>query len=112
VLHYWIVELIARGAWVSETLRPFYLGVRANALATYDDDEGYLLDFRYGSSLGYNMESLTAVSGVLGWELTPNLRFRAEYTHARIDLVRGVPQSLRDAARHTDGFAFEFGAAF
>lgn len=112
VLHYWIAETLLRGAWISETLRPFYLGLRANALGTYDGGKGYLLDFRRGSTLGYNMESLTAYSAVLGWELTSNLRLRAEYTRADIDVVRGVTQAIRDAARDTDSFAVEMGASF
>lgn len=112
VLHYWIAETLLRGAWLTETLRPFYLGLRANALGTYDDGEGYLLDSRRGSSLGYNMQSLTAYSAVLGWELSQNLRLRAEYTHSDIDLVRGVSQALRDAAGNADAFAVEVGASF
>jgi len=111
-LHYWIAEAILSGAWLAEELRPFTLGLRANALATYDDDEGYLLDFRRAPTLGYNMESLTAYSTVLGWKLTSNLRLRAEYTHTDIDLVRGVTDAIRDAARNADSFAVEVGASF
>ena len=112
VLHYWIAETLLRGAWLSETLRPFYLGLRANALGTYDDGEGYLVDFRQGGSLGYNVEALTAYSAVLGWELNQNLRLRAEYTHNDIDLVRGVTQSMRNAAKKADTFGVEVGASF
>lgn len=112
VLHYWIAETVLRGAWLSETLRPFYLGLRADALGTYDEDAGYLLDSRKASTLGYNMESLTAYSAVLGWELTQNLRLRAEYTHNDIDLVRGVSDAIRDAARKNNTFAVEVGASF
>ena len=112
VLHYWIAETLLRGAWISETLRPFYLGLRADALGTYDEDAGYLLDSRESSTLGYNMESLTAYSAVLGWELTRNVRLRAEYTHKDIDLVRGVTDALRKAARDNDIFAIEVGASF
>jgi hypothetical protein len=112
VLHYWVAETILRGAWLSGTLRPFYLGLRANALGTYDDGAGYLLDSRRSSTLGYNMEVLTAYSAVLGWELNENVRLRGEYTHRDIDLVRGVTQAIGDAARDTDYFAIEVGASF
>ncbi len=112
VLHYWIAELLLRGAWASDLLRPFYVGVRANALGTYDGDEGYLLDVRRSGSLGYNMESLTEYSAVLGWELSHYLRLRAEYTRSQIDLVRGVTSDLRAAARDADFFAIELGASF
>jgi hypothetical protein len=111
-LQYWIAELILRGSWISGTLRPFYAGLRANALGTYDDDEGYLLDSRRSSTLGYNMNTLTAYSAVLGWELTSNLRLRAEYTRSDIDLVRGVTPEIRAAARKTDYFAVAMGASF
>jgi hypothetical protein len=111
-IHYWIAEVILRGAWASEVLRPFYLGARASAIGTYDDDRGYLLDFRYAPNVGYNMQSLTAYSGVLGWELSPNFRVRAEYTHTDIDLVRGVSDGIRAAARDADSYGVEFGASF
>lgn len=111
-LHYWIAELILRGAWASEALRPFYVGLRANALATFDRDEGYSLDKGLRSTLGYNMESLTAWSGVLGWNLTGNVRLRVEYTRLEIDLVRGVPDAIRDASGDSDLYAFEVGVAF
>lgn len=84
----------------------------ADALATYEDGEGYLLDFRRAPTLGYNLESLTAYSTVLGWKLTSNLRLRAEYTHTDIEVVRGVTDAIRDAARNADSFAVEVGASF
>jgi hypothetical protein len=111
VLHYWIAELLLRGAWASEVLRPFYVGVRANALGSWDSGEGYLLDSQWRSTLGFNMESLSAYSAVAGWELTQNLRLRAEFTHRDIGLVGGA-SSLRDAASDIDSFAVEVGAAF
>lgn len=112
VLHYWIAELLLRGAWASEVLRPFYAGLRANALGTYDGGEGYLLDSGMRSTLGYNMESLTAYSAVLGWELSRNLRLRAEYTHRDVGLVRGVTPEIQASARELDSFAVEVGASF
>jgi hypothetical protein len=112
VLHYWIAELILRGAWVTPMLRPIYLGFRANALGTYDDGEGYLLDFRRSDTLGFNMQTLTAYSLVLGWDLTHSLRLRAEYTFQDIDLVDGVTPEIRAAARNADFFGVEVGANF
>jgi hypothetical protein len=112
VLHYWIAELVLRGSWLSDVLRPVYLGLRANALGTFDDDEGYLLDVGRSGSLGYNMRSLAEYSAVLGWELNRNLRLRGEYTHRRIDVVDGVSQAIRAAAGDADSFAIEVGASF
>ena len=111
-LHTWIAEMIVRGAWVSDTLRPFYLGLRGSGYGTYDNDRGYLLDVRRAGTLGYNMETLMALSAVLGWELTANLRMRVEFTHDDIGLVGGVNQAIRGASRGTDTFAVEFGASF
>lgn len=112
VLHYWIAELVLRGAWLSEVLRPFYLGARGSGLGTFDDGEGYSLDRRFRSSLGYNMESLTAWSAVFGWELTRHLTLRAEYTFQDVDLVDLSDPMIRDAARDTDHFGIELGASF
>jgi hypothetical protein len=112
VLHYWIAELLLRGAWLAPSLRPFYAGVRGSALGTYDSDKGYLLDYRRASTLGYNMKSLMALSAVLGWEITSNVRIRAEYTHQDIGLVGGVTRDIRAAARPADYFAFDVGTGF
>jgi hypothetical protein len=111
-LHYWIAELILKGAWLTEDLRPFYLGLRANALDTFDDGDGYALDARLRSTLGYNIESLTAYSLVLGWNLTSNVRLRAEYTRLDIDLVRGVTDAIRHAGSDADLYGVEVGVAF
>ena len=67
---------------------------------------------RRASSLGWNMESLTAYSAVLGWDITSWLRLRSEYTNQRIDLVRGVPASIRAQARDADFYAVELGGHF
>lgn len=111
-LYYWIAEAVVRGAWATPALRPFYLGLRANALGTYDDDEGYLLDSRRASSLGYNMESQTDWSAVVGWEINDWVRLRVEYTHRDIDLVRGVSSAIRNASRDVDLYAVEVGGSF
>jgi hypothetical protein len=111
-LYYWIAELILQGAMISETVAPLYLGLRANGLGTYDDDEGYLLDRRYKSILGYNMESVDAYSIVLGWRLLDPVTIRAEYTGYDIDLVRGVTGAIRDNARRANFFAVDVRVAF
>ncbi len=111
-LHYWIAELLLEGGLVSELLEPLFLGLRADGLGTYDRDEGYLLDSRYASRLGYNMESITAYSAVLGWRLFRTVTLRAQFTHQDIGLVRGVTPEMRGAARDADFFALEVGAHF
>ena len=49
-LIYWLAELVVQLRLISPSLDPVYLALRANGLGTYDDDEGYLLDFRYATS--------------------------------------------------------------
>jgi len=111
-LHYWIAEALLEGRAVWDPLEPFYLGLRAHGLGTYDAGRGYLLDFRYAGTLGYNMRALEMFTGVLGWHLTPWLDLRIEYNHALIDLVRGVPSTLSHQARAADTLAFELGGHF
>ncbi len=111
-LHYWIAEILLYGSLVSPELADLYLGFRANGLGTYDSGEGYLLDFRFASTIGYNMESLTAYSTVLGWRISQFVTLRAEYTHQDMDLVRGVSAAVRDAARELDSWAIEVGVHF
>jgi hypothetical protein len=111
-LHYWVAELVVEGALASPLLAPFYAGARANGLGTYDRDQGYLLDSRYADTLGYNMETLTAYTAVLGWKITRWLRIRAEYSHVDIDLVRGVPAAIRRLAQDADSGIVEIGVHF
>ncbi len=111
-LSYWIAQWTLSGDAIAPELAPFYLGLRAAGLGTYDDGEGYVLDSRQAWTLGYNVSSLQAYSIVLGWHLTPWTTLRAEYSHQDIEMVDGTPRSLRDAARDADYFGFELGAAF
>lgn len=111
-LWYWQGQLVLEGGLLSRRLAPFYLALRAAGIGTYDADEGYLLDFRHASTVGYNMQSLEAYSVALGWPLRPGLVLRAEYTLQDIDLVRGVPDSVKDDARRSDFYGVEIGVAF
>lgn len=111
-LDYWIAELILRGAWLGESFRPFYAGFRAQGLETSDTDDGYLLDSRRSSSLGYNMQELIQYSTVLGWDITQWLRLRTEYTAQQIETVRGVTPAIRDAAHNANYFAVQLGGDF
>jgi hypothetical protein len=111
-LYYWIAEAVFRGAWISEDLKPFYVGARGSGLGTYRDDEGYALDARLRPTLGYNMEALTAWSAVFGWELSRFLRLRMEYTLLDADLVTGVASDIRNESTRLDYFGVEVGASF
>lgn len=111
-LHQWVAEIVLEGALASSSLRPFYAGLRANGLGTYDHDEGYLLDVRQARSIGYNARSLEVYSLVLGWRITDWVTLKAEYGVVDVGLVRGVTRAIRSAARANDAFAVELGARF
>jgi hypothetical protein len=111
-LWYWIAEWVIGGEIVSPELTPFYLALRADGLGTYDQDKGYLLQIYDVGRVGYNGQSLTAYSVALGWHLTHWCTLRLEYTHRRIDLVDGVPATIRNDAGDEDMFGAELGAAF
>lgn len=111
-LDYWVAEVVAEGGLVAPVLRPFYLALRAHGLTTRDDQRGYLLDVRYAGSFGYNMQSIEAWSAALGWRLGRTVTLRSEYTRQDIDLVQGVPASLRSLAAQADFFAIAFGVEF
>ncbi|HEU4429776.1 MAG TPA: hypothetical protein VFT98_13525 [Myxococcota bacterium] len=111
-LHYWIAELVLRGALLRPELAPAFFGVRADGIGTDDAGRGYLLSIDYVGTLGYNMRRYSAYTVVLGWQLGGLAALRAEYSLRDIDLVRGVPSALEDAARDADGFALELGVQF
>lgn len=111
-LHYWIAELLIYGSIVTPELQDLYVGVRANALGTYDSGEGYLLDFRRAGELGYNMESMTDYSVVLGWRMLRYVTVRAEFTHQDISMVRSVTQNIKRHARDNDYAGVEVGIHF
>jgi hypothetical protein len=111
-LHYAIAELVLHGSLIGPLFAPGYVGVRADTLGTFDNDRGYLLDWRYGETLGYNMESYWAYTAVVGWQLGQYTILRAEYSLRDIDLVDGVPAAIRADARHPNTFSVELGIAF
>ncbi|MGH7287271.1 MAG: hypothetical protein ACREI8_04560 [Myxococcota bacterium] len=111
-LHYGIAELVVGGSLLGPAFAPGYVGVRADTLGTFDSGEGFLLDYGYGNTLGYDMESLWAYSAVVGWKLGSFTTLRAEYSLRDIDLVRGAPASLREEAGDADTFAVELGIEF
>jgi len=111
-LQYWIAELLLEGRLASRSLDRVYLGLRGSGLGTYDRNEGYLLDSRYASTLGYNMSEYTAWSAVLGYRLTPNVTLRAEYTRSTVDLVSGVTDSIRAAGEDVDFIGADVRLAF
>ncbi len=111
-LRYWLAELVLNGSLASPALEPFYLALRANGLGTYDRDEGYSLDSRYLSSLGYNARSLEAYSIGAGWRLSDALTLRLEYTLLDFALVRGVTPGIREAGDDAGFFGAGLGVDF
>ena len=111
-LLYWLAELVLQLRTLSPALDPMYLALRANGLGTYNKDEGYLLDFRYGD-VGYNMRALDAYSVALGLPLGGNLVLKAQYAIQNIGLVRGINDpEIREAAANSDFFGMEIGVHF
>jgi hypothetical protein len=111
-LFYWVAEVVLEGAVAAPALRPFYLGLRADGLGTYDENRGYLLDSRQNDFLGWNANSLQAYSVVLGWRMTDGVTLRAEYSLRDVGLVRGVDASVRDQAEDQDIYGVEIGVDF
>jgi hypothetical protein len=111
-LFYWIAEVVLEGAAAAPVLAPFYLGVRADGLGTYDSDKGYLLDFRQAGLFGWNSSALEAYSLVFGWRITDGVTLRAEYSFRDVDLVNGVDADTRDAADSQDLYGVEIGVDF
>ena len=111
-LYYWIAEVILEGAAATPALAPFYLGLRADALGTYDNDSGYLLDSRLSGTVGYNGKSYTAYSMVLGWRLTDGVTLRAEYSLRDVDTVNGVTPAIKHDATGQDLYGIEIGVDF
>ena len=109
--HAWLAELVLHGDLIDDALRDFYLGVRANAIGTYDDLRGHLLDVRSGA-IGYNMSSLGEYSAVLGWQMLRGVTLRAEYTRREIELVTGTPLLISTAVDGMNAFALELGVSF
>jgi hypothetical protein len=109
---YWLAELIVQLRLISPTLDPIYLALRANGLGTYDADEGYLLDTRYGN-VGYNMKALNVYSVALGVPLGHHLVLKAQYAIQNIGLVNGIDDAeIREAADDADFFGMEIGVHF
>jgi hypothetical protein len=111
-LHYGIAEAVLRGSVLGPHFAPGYVGVRADTLGTFDGERGFLLDWRYGEALGFNMESYWAWTAVVGWQLGRFTILRAEYSLREIELVRGVTAEIREEARNADTFSVELGITF
>jgi hypothetical protein len=111
-LFYWIAEVVLEGAAAAPVLAPFYLGLRADGLGTYDSDEGYLLDSRMGSTVGWNAKSYEAYSMVLGWRMSDGVTLRAEYSIRDVGLVNGVNDAIRHDSGGQDLYGIEIGVDF
>ncbi len=111
-LSYWIAEWVLQGGALSPELAPFYLGLRANGLATNNDDKGYVLALNQAWTLGYNVTALDVYSMVLGWHMTKWTTLRAEFSRQQMTLASGAPRWLRDQARDANYFGIELGASF
>jgi hypothetical protein len=112
-LIYWLAELTLQLRMITPALAPMYLALRANGLGTYNHDEGYLLDFRYGSSLGYNMRALDAYAVALGLPLGDRIVVKAQYALQNIALVHGIDDpEILESDKDANFFGMEIGVKF
>jgi hypothetical protein len=107
-----LAELVVGGELISPRWKPLFVGLRAGGLSTCDNERGYLLDRRYSSSLGYNMENMLAYTAVAGWHLGEYVTLRAEYSHRDVDLVRGAAAALPEREGNEDVYSVEVGLHF
>lgn len=112
-LLYWLAELTLQLRMISPALAPMYLALRANGLGTYDNDEGYLLDFRYEDTLGYNMRALDAYSVALGLPLGERIVLKAQYALQNVALVHGIDdEEVLENGDDANFFGMEIGVRF
>jgi hypothetical protein len=112
-LIYWLAELTLQLRMISPSLAPMYLALRANGLGTYDNDEGYLLDFRYDDALGYNMRALDQYAVALGLPLGERIVLKAQYTLQNIALVHGIDDpAILENDNDDNFFGMEIGVKF
>jgi hypothetical protein len=111
-LYYWIAEIVAEGNLVSPALAPLYLALRANGLTTGDSGRGYLLDYHYSDTAGFNLRDLDEYSAALGVRIGRYVRLRGEYAFRDVTLVRGVDRATSHAVGDHHWFAFDVGVAF
>jgi hypothetical protein len=111
-LIYWLAELMVQLNLISPRLAPAYVALKASGLGTYNDNEGYLLDFRDGA-IGYNMSELDTYALVVGLPIGDHMTLKAQYALQRIALVRGITDpDIKEAADHPDFFGMEIGVHF
>jgi hypothetical protein len=110
-LYYWIAEVVAEGNLVSPALQPLYLALRANGLTTGDSGRGYLLDYRYWDTAGFNMRDLDEYSAALGVRIGKYVKVRGEYAFRDVNLVHGARAAL-PAIDDEHWFGVDVGVAF
>jgi hypothetical protein len=89
------------------------LALRGSGLGTYSDNKGYLYDFRYGNSVGYNMSSFDAFAIALGVPVGDHVLMKVQYAIQKIGLVRGVTDAdIKEAADDANFFGAEIGVHF
>jgi hypothetical protein len=111
-LIYWLAEAMFQLRMISPRLAPAYFAFRASGLGTYNDNEGYLLDYRDGA-IGYNMSELDSYALVLGIPLGDFITLKTQYTFQRIALVHGITNpDIKEAAKNPDFFGMELSVHF
>jgi hypothetical protein len=110
-LIYWLAEGVFQLRAVSPLLSPVYLAARASGFGTYNQNEGYLLDFRY-PGVGYNMRALNVYALAVGMPIGDHLNVKAQYAFQQIALVHGVTSAIEQGAKDANFFGVELGVHF
>lgn len=105
-LTYWLAEGVVELGELSPALQRFYMAGRYSTFGTSDSGEGYAIDaFVDGNFLGYNAHQVDLATAAVGFRLTDQVLFKAEYSWLDFELVDGVPPFLTDFAEDRDFFA-------
>src|SRR5262249_42845263 len=108
-----LAELQYQLRGISPVLGSSYLALKGSALGTFSNKKGYLLDFRYGNSVGYNMTSLDTLAIALGVPVGDHATLKIQYAFQRINLVDGITdEDIKEAADDASFFGAEVGVHF
>ena len=96
-----------------DALDPLYVAGRFSTIGTFDSNEGYKFEL-LGSvdDLGYNIKRADVFSAAIGIPLSDRVTGKFEYSWLDLELVNGVPNSIRTASNDRDYFGFGIAIGF
>jgi len=110
---YWLAELVYHLNELSPRLGGTYVALRGSGMGTYSDSRGYLYDFRYGNTIGYNMSSFDQYALALGVPIGDHVLMKVQYAIQKIGLVHGITDpDIKEHADDNNFFGAEIGVHF